>query len=48
MERAAGIALAAIRDFLADDDRLETVTMVLWSAADLATYERVLREMGGV
>ena len=48
VERAAGIALASIRDFLAADDRLETVTMVLWSAADLAAYERVLREMGGV
>ena len=47
IERAAAIALAAIRDFLAADDQVETVTMVLWSAADLATYESALRAMGG-
>ena len=48
IERAAAIALVTIRDFLIADDQLQTVTMVLWSAADLAAYERVLREMGGV
>jgi O-acetyl-ADP-ribose deacetylase len=47
IERAAGIALATIRDFLVDADQFETVTLVLWSDADLATYERALRALGG-
>ena len=47
IERAAAIALVTIRDFLIADDQLQTVTMVLWSAADLATYESALRAMGG-
>lgn len=47
IDRAAGIALSTIRDFLASDDRVEVVTMVLWSANDLAVYEQALRELGG-
>jgi O-acetyl-ADP-ribose deacetylase (regulator of RNase III) len=47
LDRAAGIALKAVRDFLAGDDTIATVNMVLWSSHDLATYGRALAALGG-
>ena len=42
LERAAGIALGAIVDFLKTREGVKEVRMVLFSASDLAVYERAL------
>ncbi|MEZ4389141.1 MAG: macro domain-containing protein [Candidatus Krumholzibacteriia bacterium] len=45
VERAAPIALAAIREGLADHPGILEVRMVCFSAADLAAYERALARL---
>jgi O-acetyl-ADP-ribose deacetylase (regulator of RNase III) len=42
LEAAAAIALATVLQYLHGDTRLERVTFVLFSAADLAVFARVL------
>jgi O-acetyl-ADP-ribose deacetylase (regulator of RNase III) len=47
VERAARIALAAVRDFLLGERHtLEEVRFVLFTAADLAVYRRALAALG--
>ncbi len=45
VERAAGIALTEIKNFLRGDNKLEKVIMVAFSAKDHQTYQRVLKEI---
>ncbi len=46
VERAARIALRTVRDFLSGERHsLEEVRFVLFTAGDLAVYERVLRQL---
>jgi len=42
IEEAAQIAVRTVRDFVADNSGLERVVFVLFSASDLAVYERIL------
>lgn len=42
LEAAASIALSTVLEYLQGDTRLERVTFVLFSGADLAVFERVL------
>ena len=44
IERAAGIAVRTVREFTEGSPGIEEVTFVLFSAADLAIYERILKE----
>lgn len=48
VERAAGIALGTVRDFLLGEPQaLDEVRFVLFTPADLAVYERALRSLLG-
>jgi O-acetyl-ADP-ribose deacetylase (regulator of RNase III) len=48
IEKAAPVALAAIRDFLAADEVVRLVRCVLFSRDDLAAYEQALSALPGV
>jgi len=45
LEAAASIALSTVLEYLLGDTRLERVTFVLFSGADLAVFERVLSRL---
>ncbi len=47
-EEAAAIAVATVADFVAEDERLETVIFCCFSRGDLVVYERLLGELGDV
>lgn len=44
IEEAAGIAVRAVRDFLQENDGIEEVIFVLFSASDLKIYQGILGE----
>ena len=44
IERAAGIAVRTVREFTEENPGIEEVIFVLFSAPDLAIYERILKE----
>jgi O-acetyl-ADP-ribose deacetylase (regulator of RNase III) len=44
-EEAASVALAAVKDFLEKEDKLELVTFVLFSDKDLGIYEKTAKTL---
>jgi O-acetyl-ADP-ribose deacetylase (regulator of RNase III) len=47
IREAAGVALATVRDYLAQHPEIQLVRFVLFSAGDRKTYEEVAREVLG-